>query len=235
MTSESAPASAETTHADEPATLFGINLAVIVAILLGIASTATAWVSFQASLYDSSMAGAYQKSTDLSTQAESLYLEGNQQFILDTQVWNRLSELAVLATSEDPDAAADAQATYDTLMFQSVGDELAGAIEWANAENEADPSTWTSPLDNEDYLGSLFAQYEEVRAESLEVRAEGDNANTLSDKLGLYTVLLSISLFLLGIAAAVSQRKVTLMLAVTGTAVFLVAVALAVQVPVMSL
>lgn len=120
-------------------------------------------------------------------------------------------------------------------MFQSVGEELAAAIEWADAENQADPSTWTSPLDNEAYLHSLFAQYEEVKAQSVEVRAEGDKANNLSDKLGLYTVLLSISLFLLGIAAAVSQRKVTLMLAGTGTAVFVVALALALQIPVMSL
>ena len=235
MTDNSAAGNDADARTDEPAKLFGINLAVIVAILLGIASTATAWVSFQASLYDSSMAGAYQKATDLSTEAESLYLEGNQQFILDTQVWNRLSELAVVTSSEDLDAADDAQATYDTLMFQSVSDELAAAIEWAEAENAADPSTWTSPLDNEGYLDSLFAEYEQVKSESVEVRAEGDNANTLSDKLGLYTVLLSISLFLLGIAAAVSQRKVTLMLAVTGTAVFLVAIALAVQIPVMSL
>lgn len=220
---------------DEPAKLFGINLAVIVAILLGIVSTATAWVSFQASLYDSSMAGAYQKATDLSTEAESLYLEGNQQFILDTQVWNRLSELAVVTSSEDLDAADDAQATYDTLMFQSVSEDLAAAIEWADAENAADPTMWTSPLDNEEYLDSLFAEYELVKAQSVEVRAEGDKANNLSDKLGLYTVLLSIALFLLGIAAAVAQRKVTLMLAGTGTAVFLVALVLALQIPVMSL
>lgn len=235
MSSDAAPVSVAGTSAEAPATLFGVNLAVLVAIILGLVSTATAWVSFQASLYDSSMAGAYQKASDLSTEAESLYLEGNQQFILDTQVWNRLSELAVVAASEDPDAAADAQATYDTLMFQSVSEGLAAAIEWAEAENQADPTTWTSPLDNEEYLNSLFSEYEQVKAESVEVRAEGDKANNLSDKLGLYTVLLSISLFLLGIAAAVSQRTVTLMLSITGTVVFLVGLVLALQIPVMSL
>lgn len=235
MSSDTAPVSEAGTSAEAPATLFGVNLAVLVAIILGLVSTATAWVSFQASLYDSSMAGAYQKASDLSTEAESLYLEGNQQFILDTQVWNRLSELAVVAASEDPDAAADAQATYDTLMFQSVSEGLAAAIEWAEAENQADPTTWTSPLDNEEYLNSLFSEYEQVKAESVEVRAEGDKANNLSDKLGLYTVLLSISLFLLGIAAAVSQRTVTLMLSITGTVVFLVGLVLALQIPVMSL
>jgi hypothetical protein len=235
MSSDAAPVSEAGTSAEAPATLFGVNLAVLVAIILGLVSTATAWVSFQASLYDSSMAGAYQKASDLSTEAESLYLEGNQQFILDTQVWNRLSELAVVAASEDPDAAADAQATYDTLMFQSVSEGLAAAIEWAEAENQADPTTWTSPLDNEEYLNSLFSEYEQVKAESVEVRAEGDKANNLSDKLGLYTVLLSISLFLLGIAAAVSQRTVTLMLSITGTVVFLVGLVLALQIPVMSL
>lgn len=235
MTNDTSATPADAATGPAPATLFGINLAVIVAVLLGLVSTATAWVSFQASLYDSTMAGAYQKASDLSTQAESLYLEGNQQYILDTQVWNRLSELAVVAMSEDLDAADDAQATYDTLMFQSVGEDFAAAIEWADQENAADPDFWTSPLDNETYLDSLFAEYEEVRAEAIDTRAEGDEANALSDKLSLYTVLLSISLFLLGIAAAVNQRKVTLMLATTGTVVFVVALAFALQVPVVSL
>lgn len=52
------------------------RLELIIAILLGIVSIGNAYASFQAALYDSRMAAAYQRGTALSTEAESLYLEG---------------------------------------------------------------------------------------------------------------------------------------------------------------
>ena len=51
-------------------TLFSRNLELVVAILLGLVSIATAYASFQAALYDSTMAGKYATATTLSTQAE---------------------------------------------------------------------------------------------------------------------------------------------------------------------
>ncbi len=207
------------------------NFEVVIAILLGIVSTTTAYASFQAALYDSQMAGAYQKSGNLSTEAESLYLEGNQQYMQDTQVWNRLTELAISSESSDPAIAADAQLAYETLFFQAVSEDFAAAIEWAEAENAADSEFYTSPLDSEDYQESLFASYAETKDESIAIAAEGDEFNGLSDRLTLNTVLMAISLFLLGIGAVVQKRRVQVVLAATGTVIFLVAGVLTAVIP----
>ena len=214
--------------------LFG-NIELVVAILLGVVSIAVAYASFQAALYDSQMAGAYQEANNLSTQAESLYLEGNQQFVQDTQVWNRLTELKVEAASGDQAIASSAQEKYDVLSFQAVSEDFAAAITWSDEQNAADAEFYYSPLDNEDYQASLFSGYSDTKAESDAAVINGNTYNTLSDRLTLNTVLMSISLFLLGISAVVRQLKVQLVLISTGLVIFLVSVAMTATIPFVSL
>jgi hypothetical protein len=207
------------------------NFELVIAILLGLVSIATAYASFQAALYDSQMAGQYTLGNTTSTEAESLYLEGNQQFVQDTQLWNRLTELKIQANSADYAVASNAQETYDTLVFQAVSDEFAAAIEWADAQNAADPEYYYSPLDNEDYQDYLFSGYSDTKADSEQHIADGDTYNNLSDRLTLYTVLMSISLFLLGIAALVRQRRTQYVLVGTGSVIFVVALVMTLTIP----
>lgn len=229
--------SAETATPEKRARLSDLfsNFELIVAILLGVVSIVTAYASFQAALYDSQMAGAYQEGGNLATEAESLYLEGNQQFVQDTQVWNRLTELKLDAESDDPTVAADAQAKYDQLSFQAVSEDFAAAIEWSDEQNAADEEFYYSPLDNEDYQNTLFQSYADKKDESEKVIEKGDGFNSFSDQLTLYTVLMSISLFLLGISAVVRQLRIQVILAATGTAIFVVAAVLTALVPFVSL
>ncbi|WP_136708947.1 hypothetical protein [Agromyces sp. H66] len=207
------------------------RLELVIAILLGIVSIGIAYASFQAALYDSRMAGAYQRGTALAGEAESLYLEGNQTYVQDAELWNQLLQLSIEAEGSDPVAAANAQSTADVLVFQAVSEDLAAAIQWADAENAADPETYYSPLDSEDYLAALFGGYHETKAEADAAVVEGDEANSLSDRLMLYTVLMSISLFLLGIAAVVRQYRVQLLLVISGSAIFAVSAILTAMVP----
>jgi hypothetical protein len=198
------------------------NLELVIAILLGVVSIATAYASFNASLYGGQMAGAYTKGQNFTTEAESLYLEANQQYTLDSQVWNQLSELAVEQTSADPAVAQLASDKYDTLYFQAVSPDFDAAIQKANAANEADPSTYTSPSDDEDYQASLFTDYGDTQDKADATIKQGDDYNALGDKLTLATVLMAISLFLLGVAAVVRQFRVQLVL--MGTAIVIFAV-----------
>lgn len=206
--------------------IFG-NFELVIAILLGLVSIATAYASFQAALYDSQMAGAYNVGNAEATEAESLYLEGNQQFLQDTQVFNQLSLLQVDIASGD----ALAQEKYDTLYFQGVSDEFGAAIDRAAAQTEADPDFFYSPLDDEDYQDFLFSPWSDKKADSVSTIAKGDEYNSRSDKLTLYTVLLSISLFLLGIAALVRQRRTQFVLVGTGLVISVVAVILTATIP----
>lgn len=202
-----------------------------VAIVLGIVSVGIAYASFQAALYDSQMADAYQEGNRLATEAESSYLEGNQQYVQDAQLWNRLTELAIQQDSVDPAVAADATNTYEVLFFQSVSEAMNEAILWADEQNTANPDEYFSPLDSDAYLETLFGGYGSLKADADAAGARGDEYNTLSDRLTLYTVLMSISLFLVGIAAVVRTYRVRLMLLIGGSVVFAVAAVLTLLVP----
>ena len=209
----------------------GDNLELVTAILLGLVSIATAYASFQGALYDSMMAGSYAKGTQLSTEAESLYLEGNQQFMQDTQVFNQLSELQVGIDKGEPLA----QEKYDTLFFQGGSEEFGAAIDNAAAATEADPEFFYSPLDDEDYQAFLFSGYADADTASKAETAKGDEYNTLSDKLTLYTVIMAVSLFLFGIAALLRERRTQLVLLGTGIVLSGLAIVLTLQIPFVSI
>jgi hypothetical protein len=214
-----------------PQTFINRHLELIIAILLGLVSIVTAYASFQSALYDGQMTQKYTIGSNLATEAESLYLEGNQQYVQDAQLYDRLTDLQLDIANPDPAISAAAQIKYDTIYFQSVSDEFDAAIKWADAQNEADPELWYSPLNNEDYQNFLFSGYQDAKDKADVTIAEGDVANGLSDRLTLNTVLMAISLFLLGVAAVVRQTRVKLILGVVASAIFLTAAALTAFIP----
>ena len=207
------------------------HIELIVAILLGLVAIVTAYASFQSSLYDGVMTQNYSIGSNLSTEAESMYLEGNQQFVQDAQLFDRLTDIALDADNPDPAIAAAAQEKYDVIYFQSVSEEFGAAIEWAQAQNEADPEFYYSPLDNEDYQAALFGAYAEKKDLAEATIAKGDVANGLSDRLTLNTVLMAVSLFLLGVAAVVRATTVKIVLVGVGLVIFVTASILTVAIP----
>jgi len=207
------------------------HIELIVAILLGLVAIVTAYASFQSSLYDGVMTQKYTVGSNLATEAESLYLEGNQQYVQDAQLYDRLVDLQLDAANPDPAIATAAQEKYDVIYFQSVSEEFGAAIEWADEQNAADPELYYSPLDNEDYQAYLFGGYADAKDLADTTIAEGDVANGLSDRLTLNTVLMAVSLFLLGVAAVVRPNLVKIVLVSVGLAIFLTAAVLTAFIP----
>ena len=207
------------------------NLELVIAILLGLVSIATAYASFQGALYGGLSDDSNNLAIAQSTEAESLYLEGNQQLMQDTQIFNDLSVLKVAIDNGDPIA----QEQYDQLYFQGVSEDFGAAIERAQAQTDADPEFFYSPLDDEEYQNVLFSSYADKSAESEKSKATGDELGAQSDKLTLYTVLMAISLFLLGIVALVSQRRTQFVLMGTGTVISAVSIVLMLMIPFVSL
>lgn len=207
------------------------RLDILIVVLLGLVSVATAYTSFQASLYDGQMASAYTQAQNAQTEAESLYLEANQQYAQDSQTLTRLSELAIDAESPDPAVAAAASEKYDELYFTSVSEDLDAAITWADAENAGDPDTYTSPLDSEDYQAALFGAWSDEDDRSDALVADGERNNALGDRLTLATALMAITLFLLGVAAVVRRPRTKVILLVFGMGIFLGAAVIAAFVP----
>lgn len=206
------------------------NFELVIALLLGIASIITAWASYQASLYDGEMAAANTRAGVLAAEAESLYLEGNQQYLSDGQLFDRLTELGVQEGSADPAAAAVATETIEILSFQSMTEDFSAAMDWANAENEADPEFFTHPQASEDYQSALFGGYQEVKDEADTALTSSGKYNELGDQLTLATVLLAISLFLLGIAALIRGTRTRYVITGVATVVMVVATVISVVV-----
>ena len=206
------------------------NFELVIALLLGIASIITAWSSYQASLYDGEMAAANTRAGVLAAEAESLYLEGNQQYLSDGQLFDRLTELGVQEGSADPAAAAVATETIEILSFQSMTEDFGAAMEWANAENEADPEFFTHPQASEEYQLALFGGYQEVKDEADAAMTVSGAYNDLGDRLTLATVLLAISLFLFGIAALIRGTRTRYLITGVATVVTVVATVISVVV-----
>jgi hypothetical protein len=204
---------------------------VILAVLLGLVSVATAFSSFQAALYDGKVIETNTQATTLATEAESLYLEGNQQYVQDAQLFDRLTDLRL--DIENPDAAisAAAQIKYDTIYFQSVSEEFDAAIQAADALNESDPDFYYSPLGDEDYQAFLFGGYAESKDLSDAALEEAAQFGAYGDRLTLTTVLMALSLFLLGISAVVKAFRVRLILGAVSIVIFLLALGLTFTVP----
>lgn len=199
------------------------HFTLVIAILLGLASVVTAWSSFLESTYDGDMATANTKAGVLAAEAESLYLEGNQQYASDSSLFDRLTELEVQSRSTDPAAAGVALESLEVLSFQSLTPEFEAAIEWADAENEADPEMFTHPQGSDEYNEALFGGYHEVKADADAQLALSKQYADVGGQLTLSTVLLAISLFLFGIAAILGVGRIRLV--ATGSAILIMVVA----------
>lgn len=207
----------------------------IIVTLLGIVSVSTAYVSFQASLYDSKMFQEYAVGQSLKTEAESMYLEANQQYTQDAQTLVALDQLSVEMKSSNAEVSQLARAKYDAVYYVGVSDVFNAAIERTAVLNEQSPDDYISPQDDEAYLDELFGAYNEQSAAATDQMKKGDEYNSHGDKLTLYTVLMAICLFLLGIAAAVRRNETAFAISAISMVIFTVTATLSAFVPFMGI
>jgi hypothetical protein len=224
------PSSAATTEPTKESFLRK-HVELITAVLLGLVAIVTAYASFQSSLYDGLMTQKYTVGSNEATLAESIYLEQNQQWVQDVQTYSRLQELQFDTASTVAGVAESAQAKYDWLYFTSVSDGFHEAIVATDAQNAADPDVYYDPSDDEVYLEDLFASYYEQKSLADTHIAEGDAASQLSDRLTLNTVLMAVSLFLLGVSAVVRTFQVKIVLMSVSMVIFLTAAVLTAGIP----
>lgn len=203
------------------------HVELIVVILLGIVSVATAYASFQSSLYGGHSDDKISQSQVSATAAESLYLEGNQQYVLDSQTVQQLAVLQVAIDAGEPFA----QEKFDQLYFIAVSEDLDAAIVAAAELDAANPELWHDPQADEAYQEALFGGYAEEASRSEELRAQGDEFGLRGDTLALYTTLMAITLFLLGIAAVVRRPMIQWVLIGTGGVIFAVTAVLTALIP----
>jgi hypothetical protein len=203
----------------------------IVVVMLGITAVATAWSAWQGGLHGSQMDQKYTMANNLNAEANSMYNEGVQNMSQDMAVWNQLSGLNIdYAFAEDKHDAEEIEKLeykIGQIMDDSVYDEFEAAIEWAEAQEE-----YASPFDNEDFVGTYFAEASEKFDEAEEMLEAGNANNTHGDNQGLVSVIYAVVLFLLGIISSFKQiRPKYILLAVSGIG-FVAATAFMLTIPV---
>lgn len=226
----SSPSGAEAAPPPRLSSLFG-DLELLVVILLGVVSVATAYTSFQSALYDGMTASAYSQAQNSQTEAESLYLEANQRYIQDTQTWARLTELTVDMDNPDPAVAAAASARFDALHFVLVDEVFDAAITWSHEQANAG-GDYVGPFESEDYIAARYGAWSDEDTRSAELATRAETYNAEGDRLQLTTVLMAITLFLLGVAAVVKRRNTKWILIGFGMGIFALSVVMVATVPV---
>lgn len=212
---------------------FSSRLELFIAIFLGITAVLTAWASWQSSLYGGNQATKYAKGIAIIGEANSLYNEAAQYIAQDMDLWNRISDLRIeleFMQDNESEEVEKLQWKLDQIMADNVSEELAAAIEWADAQQE-----YASPFDKEGFIESYYEEANAKYEEGQKTLEAGQKDNSLGDVLGLVTVIYAVVLFLLGIAASfegIRTRIAVIAVAIIG---FIYATITMLSVPILTL
>ena len=170
---------------------------ILATVLLAVAALATAWSSYQASLWDGIQSSSYTQASAARTNAAQKLTEANQV---------RLADLSVFENFVDASLAGNAElADFYRVRFR---DEFEPAYEaWIALEPETNPDAPPSPLAMPEYQ---LAQEREARdlTDRAEARfAEGEAANTDSDIYTASTLLFASALFFIAISERFEYRR----------------------------
>ena len=189
---------------------------ILVAIFLGITALLTAWASWIGSLHGGNQSTNYTKSNNLSSEGNSEYNSGLQDYLSDLMVWNTYVEYVFereIADSEgDQVKVALIEAKIDTYLDQN-GSEVFNEA-WNAMTDDMD-----SPFDVPGMLDNYFTEANELLNESQELLEEGMRDNAKGDAYNLVNVIYSVVLFLLGIVGIFKKlpcRAVVLIIAIVG-------------------
>ncbi len=171
---------------------------VLVAILLGLAATLTAWAAFQGGLLGGDSQQQFAKAAVSSDQAGQYWNLGSQTMVNDEGLFR---DYAIADR-----AGNDALATY---LFEDLMEEnLQDAVLWLEQD---DDETNTSPfVDDPDnpYKTLDFEEGERLDALAVKQARKGEELGGRGDKFDGVTVLLATALFLFGLAAVFRGRAI---------------------------
>jgi hypothetical protein len=162
----------------------------LVVVVLGLSALATAWSSYQASLWDGIQSRNYTQASGARTDAAQQRSAGNQFRIADLTVFENYIDAVLTGNDEVAQFYRDRFRGEFAVAFNA----------WQALDPLNDPSAPTTPLAMPEY--QLAADAEALR---LEERADalftaGENANRDSDSYTLTTLLFAAALFFAAIA-----------------------------------
>ena len=197
MTSESPP-TPPTPPADDPAAVEDARskrLEIWIAALLGIVAVITAFATYKAVLEDGDTLASFNEGVRINDDATAQDTEGTQQYTTDQAIYLEYIKSEVGGESKV------AQYFRETLFSP----ELEESVKWVEegGDDAISPFQEDSP-----YTRPEWAEAEKLRAQTKEKFEQAGVHDEDGDKYVLATVILSISLFLLGIAGVNRQFRV---------------------------
>ncbi len=168
------------------------RIEIIIVFVLGVAALATAWSSYQASLWDGIQSSNYTQASGFRTNAAQQRSAANQFRLADLNVFANYID----ATLVGNEVVAD-------FYFQRFRDEFRVAYEaWIALDPLNNPEAPPSPFPMPEYQLSQDVEAERLEARADDLFAAGEDANTFSDVYTLTTLLFAAALFF----AAISER-----------------------------
>ena len=177
---------------DAPVSRQEKRIEILIVAVLAIAALATAWSSYQASLWDGIQSSNYTQASGSRTNAAQQRTAANQFRLADLSVFENYID----ATLEGDQEVAD-------FYFQRFRDEFRVAYDaWIALDPFNNPEAPPSPFPMPEYELAQDAEAERLEARADTLFAEGEDANTFSDVYTLTTLLFAAVLFF----AAISER-----------------------------
>ncbi len=194
------------TNNSESKTSFKDRVEQIIAVMLGLAAIITAWTAFQSSQLGDKVQESFSEGIRSSDQASQEY---NTAIATDNQDQAIFLEYAKALVAED-----EVTATY--IQESLMSPELAAAVEWWI--EQPDDTGPDSPFveENPNWDDSSWATAADLDVEAQQYFDSARQADADGDEFDLLEVIVTLSLFLFGVASLVRQQKIQVGLAAVG-------------------
>ena len=194
------------TNSSKPNTSSKDRLEFVIAVMLGLAAIITAWTAFQSTQLGDKVQESFSEGIRTSDQASQEY---NTALATDNQSQAIFLEYAKAAVAGDEVTAAYIK---DTLMTP----ELAAAVEWWIEQPEETGPESPFVEENPNWDDSSWVTAEELDVKAQEYFDAAKKADTDGDRFDLLQVIVTLSLFLFGVASLARQQKIQIGLAALG-------------------
>jgi len=178
----------------------------VIAIMLGLAAIITAWTAFQSTQLGDKVQESFSEGIRSSDAASQEY---NTAIATDNQDQALFLEYAKALVAEE-----EVTATYihETLMST----ELAAAVDWWLEQPEESAPDSPFVEENPNWDDTSWTTAEELDVEAQQFFDTARDADSEGDEFDLLEVIVTLSLFLFGIASLVRQQKIQVGLAAVG-------------------
>lgn len=184
MASEQAPSPAEDRHA--PA--WASRLENTASVLLALATVLSAWCAYQSTLWDGNMMQLYNQSAWTRTQAATT---------LASALQIRATEVGIFV--QFAAAHSEGNKHLETFLYQRFRPEMRKAVDaWLKTDPLSNPKAPETPFDVPGYALPEENNALQLGSDADKMAKQANQANRISDRYVLLTVMFSIVLFLGG-------------------------------------